>query len=166
MESTWQSTDDSFVGHDSLVRAVQTPPMPTAADGDHQHAHAPARDVNDDVRIVDGQDLSMWVDRRVRSSDGDSLGITVGVHVHGDSPHPVWLIVDTGNPGTPTVMAPARGSSLLGDDIVIRPDRDTVLTAPTVNGLNAMDPDDARSLVDHYVRRACVIVDPSQGCVS
>ena len=122
-------------------------PRPT---GDHQQAHATGRDVNDDVRLVDGQDPSMWVDRRVRSSDGDSLGITVGVHVHGDLPHPVWLIVDTGTPGTPTVVAPARGSSLLGDDIVIRADRDTVLTAPTVNGLNTMDPADARSLVDHY----------------
>ena len=162
MESTWRSAHNGFVGDESFAGSVRSTPMPTGAEHDDQQAHPPSRDLDDTVRLVDGPDLSMWVDRRVRSSDGDSLGITVGVYAHAGSRHPVWLIVDTGTPGTSAAVAPAHGSSLLGDDIVIGPDRDAVLNAPTVNGLNVMDPADERSLIAHYARRACLVVDPSR----
>jgi hypothetical protein len=168
MESIWQSAHDSPIGHDTVAGSIRSAPTPDVATADPADdvGQPPRRAVDGVLRLVAGGDLSMWVDRRVRSSAGDSLGITVGVYAHTVSQQPAWLIVDTEMLGTPVVVAPARGSSLLGDDIVVAADRDALLTAPTVNGLRVMDPADERSLTGHYARRASEVAHPSRRCIS
>ena len=157
MGSTRWSPHDSPGGRDTVAGPSRSAPKPDGAMADLPDAIG---------RAVAGDSLSLWLDRRVRSSDGDSLGITAGVYAHRVFRHPAWLIVDTGMPGAPVVVAPARGSSLLGDDIVIGADRDAVLTAPTVHGRSVLDPADERSLTAHYARCAGGVDRPARRCTS
>jgi hypothetical protein len=97
----------------------------------------------------------MWVDRRVRGVHGESIGVTVAVSVDEFSRRPVWLLIGTGLAGRPVVVAPAVGSSLLGDDIIIGVERDAVMSAPTLDTLVVLDPADERALRAHYARCTC-----------
>jgi hypothetical protein len=98
-------------------------------------------------------DRSMWMDRWVRDSGGAALGVTVAVLRDAVTHRAVWLAVYTGVPNATIVVVPVCGSSLLGDDIVIAADRDSVLAAPTIELEARLDPAQERDLSDHLRRQ-------------
>ena len=102
---------------------------------------------------------SIWIDRWVRDASGAALGVTVAVVRDPFSDRVVWLAVYTGLPAATVVFVPVRGSSLLGDDIVVDADRDSVLAAPTIELDVTLDPAQARLLSDHFRRHACATAD-------
>jgi hypothetical protein len=101
------------------------------------------------------------VDRQVLDSSGDPLGISVAVYADGASGHPKWLAVYTGRRVVVTVMVPVDGSSLLGDDVIIAHDLDTVLASP-VYPTAMLDPTHEVLLSAHYRSRACNRPHPSR----
>ena len=160
MASTSRSGDDGPLEGDTGAAPVRT--MTTLAGVTPGCPDFAGRPPAPCVRRDAGCDLVMWVDRRVKAADGDSLGISVGVYVDAVSRQPAWLIIDTGLAGTPLVVAPVPGSSLLGDDIVVGADRDAVLSAPTVADLVPLDTGEVRSLTAHYDHRAAGGEHPSR----
>lgn len=94
----------------------------------------------------------MWMDRWVRDASGAALGVTVAVVRDPLTARAVWLAVYTGLPAATVVVVPVCGSSLLGDDIVVDADRDSVLTAPPIELDVTFDPAQDRVLSDHFRR--------------
>lgn len=109
-----------------------------------------------------GRELSSWIDRPVVDIGGDPIGVLVDVYA--DAAHrPAWLAINTGLLGEPIAVAPVRGASLLGEHVVVRHDRHTVVTAPAVEGaLLMVDPAVEQFLSAHYSRRASAAVHPSR----
>ena len=96
---------------------------------------------------------SHWVDRHARDASGAVIGIVVDVYADPLTRRPAWLAISTGFFGTRIAVAPLRGASLLGEDVVIAHDRDTVLTAPPGDVVVTIDPAEQQSLIDHYTAR-------------
>ena len=99
-------------------------------------------------------DRSVWADRRVRDSTGAVLGVTVAVVSDPTTDQAAWLVVYTGVPDATLVVAPVRGSSLLGDDIVTDATRDSALAVPPVHLDVTMKPTDHLRLSEHFRRHA------------
>ncbi len=97
-------------------------------------------------------ELSPWLDRRALDNHGTLLGVVVDICADVVSRRAEWLAISTGFFGTRVAVAPVRGASLLGDDVVIAHDRETITSAPTVDVLVAVDPDQQQLLVYHYAR--------------
>jgi len=92
----------------------------------------------------------VWVDRRVRDTGGNVLGVVVDVYEDPNTRQPTWLAVSTGYFGTRIVVVPICGSALLGDDVVVAHNRETITKAPAVEIFVAVTPDHHRQLSDHY----------------
>jgi hypothetical protein len=103
----------------------------------------------------------MWTDRWVRDTSGAALGVTVAVVRDPLTARAVWLAVYTGLPDASVVVVPVCGSSLLGDDIVIDTDQDSVLAAPPIELDVTFDPAQERVLSDHFRRHASATAHPS-----
>lgn len=103
---------------------------------------------------------STWTDRRVRDASGATLGVTVAVVCDPLTARAVWLVVYTGLPAATVVVVPVCGSSLLGDDIVVDADRDSVLAASPIELEVTFDPAQDRVLSDHFRRHACATAHP------
>ena len=101
-------------------------------------------------RYVDDITDGMWVDRRVRDTSGDVLGVVVDVYEDPHTRRPTWLAISTGYFGTCVAVVPIRGASLLGDEVVVAHNRETITEAPAVEIFVAVTPDHHRQLVDHY----------------
>jgi hypothetical protein len=97
-------------------------------------------------------ELSTWVERRVRDVVGEPIGVVVDVYRGAASDRPVWLAIDTGGPHAAQVVAPVRGASLLGEDVVIAYDRHAVITAPSVDAVVTLEPSHEHLLSTHYTR--------------
>jgi hypothetical protein len=72
-------------------------------------------------------ELSSWIDRRVLDVTGDGIGVIVDIYCDATTARPTWLAIDIG--GSPPIIAviPVRGSSLLGENVILANDRATVL---------------------------------------
>jgi hypothetical protein len=88
----------------------------------------------------------------VRDSTGAVIGVAVAVVCDPATDEAAWLVVYTGAPDAAVVVAPVRGSSLLGDDIVTDTSRDDVLTALPVQLDVTMDPTQHVRLSEHFRR--------------
>lgn len=95
---------------------------------------------------------SPWVDRRALDNRGDLIGVVVNAYTDRATRQVAWLAVATGFFGTRIAVVPVRGASLLGGDVVVAHDRDTIVTAPAVDIVVEVDPDQQQLLVDHYTR--------------
>lgn len=97
------------------------------------------------------EEMGPWLDRRALDNRGALLGVVVDIYTD-LSRRPEWLAISTGFFGTRVAVAPVRGASLLGEDVVIAHDQRTITTAPTVDVIVAVDPQQQQRLVDHYSR--------------
>src|SRR3954451_13281886 len=95
-------------------------------------------------------DGSEWIDRRALDVRGEPIGVIVDVYDDPDGRRPAWLSISTGYFGTRIAIVPLRGVSLLGHDVVIPHTRHTITTAPAVEVVVIVDPDQQQALIDHY----------------
>lgn len=98
------------------------------------------------------RELSVWLDRRALDNCGELLGTVVDIYDDARTRRPSWLAISTGFFGTRIAVAPVRGASLLGDDVVVAHDRHTVTHAPTVDIVVTVEPNQHQRLLDHYAR--------------
>lgn len=91
-----------------------------------------------------------WIDRRALDRRGELIGVVVDVYGDPVSRRPAWLAISSGFFGIRIGVAPIEGVSLRGGDVVIAHSREVVTTAPPVDVLVTVDPDQQRRLVDHY----------------
>ena len=99
-------------------------------------------------------ELSSWIDRRVLDVNGDPVGVIVAICCDASSGRPAWLAIDIGDMlAMDVVVAPVRGSSLLGEDVVIAHDQQTLVTAPHVTARSVLQRADEDTLHVHYTRR-------------
>lgn len=106
-------------------------------------------------RMPHGTDteLSSWLDRRVLDRHGDVFGVVVDVYVDAFTRRPAWLAISTGMFGTNVTVAPVRGSSLLGDDVVVAHSKQVVTTAPAALPHPTLDPVAELAVSHHYMPR-------------
>lgn len=97
--------------------------------------------------------LADWLDRRVIDQHGEPVGVVVDIYVDADTGRAVWVAISTGFFGTRRVVAPVRGASLLGGDVILAQPRELVLSAPTVHALVVVPPHEQQLLVNHYTAR-------------
>lgn len=102
-------------------------------------------------RLDGAGELSCWLDRLVLDDRGETLGVLIEIYADGLTRRPAWLAIDA---ASGVVVAPVRGASLLGEDVVIAHARRTVATAPAVEVLGTVDPAQEQLLSNHYGRRA------------
>ena len=113
------------------------------------------------------RDTNEWLDRRVLDNHGELLGLVVDVYDDATSRRPEWLAISTGFFGTRVAVAPIRGASLLGDDVVVSHDRSTIRNAPPVDIVMTIDRRQQQRLRDHYAHSqsanpADVVTDPER----
>jgi hypothetical protein len=112
--------------------------------------------VRDSTRLPHGrndevtEEMNRWLDRRALDNRGTLLGVVVDIYADVVSRRPEWLAISTGFFGTRVAVVPVRAASLLGDDVVIAHDRETITSAPMVDVLVAVDPRQQQLLLDHY----------------
>ncbi len=95
-------------------------------------------------------ELGSWLDRRVRDRHGELFGVVVDIYVDARTRRPAWLAITTGTFGTKVTVAPVRGASLLGDDVVVGHSERTVVTAPMARPCRALDPVAEQAVAHHY----------------
>lgn len=121
-----------------------------------------ARSPDDELRGT-GPRETRWVDRRVRDSSGELIGMIVDVYDDSSSHLPTWLAISTGFFGARIGVAPIFGASLLGDDVVIAHPREAVDSAPWVDPrVSVLRPDVERLLAHYFPRSRSVPVDQSE----
>ncbi|MGH9272806.1 MAG: PRC-barrel domain-containing protein [Ilumatobacteraceae bacterium] len=98
-------------------------------------------------------ELTRWIDRRVIDQAGRTVGVVVDIYSDLVTGRPSWLAISTGFFGTRVVVAPVRGASLLGDDVVIAVPRDVVESAPHVRAVVGIPPEQELAVLDHYTRQ-------------
>ena len=108
-----------------------------------------------------GHELSSWIERRVLDVCGEPVGVVADIYVDSASRRPAWMAIDTGAFDTPTVIAPIRGASLLGEIVVIAHHRRTVTSVPAVDVTVTLEPTHERLLSHYYARAAQAAASPS-----
>jgi len=93
-----------------------------------------------------------WIDRRALDVRGELVGVVVDVYEDPVTRRPAWLSISSGFFGTRIAVVPLLGASLLGDDVVIPHTRHTITTAPHVDVMVMVDPDQHHALIEHYTR--------------
>jgi len=81
---------------------------------------------------------------------GELVGVVVDVYDDPSTRRSAWLAISTGFFGTRVGVVPLHGASLLGDDVVIPYTRHVVTSAPRVDVIVTVDPDQQQWLIDHY----------------
>ena len=72
-------------------------------------------------------ELSSWIDRRVLDVNGNRIGVIVDIYPDATTARPTWLAIEIGGSPPTIAVTPVRGSSLLGENVILANDRDTVL---------------------------------------
>ena len=72
-------------------------------------------------------ELSSWIDRGVLDVSGNRIGVIVDIYCDVTTARPTWLAIEIGGSPPTIAVTPVRGSSLLGEDVILANDRDTVL---------------------------------------
>lgn len=101
-----------------------------------------------------GHELTSWIERRVLDVAGEPVGVVADVYTNPTTRRPTWLAIGTGPVGDAIAVAPVRGASLLGEDVVIAVDRRSVLQAPRVDVVVIVEPEHELFLSSHYTRSA------------
>ncbi|MDQ3469393.1 MAG: hypothetical protein M3487_06475, partial [Actinomycetota bacterium] len=91
--------------------------------------------------------LSAPLDRRVR--DGEVLGISIDIVPAAVADGPGWTVVCSAELSRGMTIAPARGASPLGEDVVVAQPRAVVARAPAVTVMPLLAVADEEALVRH-----------------
>ncbi|MGI9051414.1 MAG: PRC-barrel domain-containing protein [Ilumatobacteraceae bacterium] len=100
-------------------------------------------------------ELADWVDRRAVDQHGEPVGVVVDIYLDMGTRRAKWLAISSGFFGTRTVVAPVRGASLLGGDVVISHPRELIGATPPVEAVVTIPLAVEQSVIDHYAR-GCV----------
>jgi len=96
--------------------------------------------------------LADWVDRRAIDQHGEVVGVVVDIYLDVETRRAKWLAISSGFFGTCAVVAPVRGASLLGGDVVIAHPREAIRAAPSVQAVVTIPPVAEQAVIDHYAR--------------
>ena len=98
--------------------------LPDATTYAHRSAHSgPGPDRWTSPR----HELSSWIHRRVLDASGNRIGVIVDIYCDAPTARPTWLAIEIGGSPPTIAVTPVRGSSLLGEHVILANDRDTVL---------------------------------------
>lgn len=102
----------------------------------------------------------MWVDRRMCDRHGVVVGLIVGVYDAPETHRPFWLAVATGFFGTRIGVVPLRGASLLGEDVIVPHDHQTISSAPQVSLVAEVTRSDHDHLTKYYRQSGTTVSPP------
>lgn len=87
---------------------------------------------------------------KVVTEAGDKIGGVGQVYLDDATGAPTWVTVRTGLFGTAETFVPLEGARLVGDDILVAFEKETIKDAPRVEADGTVTPDEERELFRHY----------------
>jgi uncharacterized protein (TIGR02271 family) len=87
---------------------------------------------------------------KVVTEAGDKIGGVGQVYLDDATGAPTWVTVRTGLFGTAETFVPLEGARLVGDDILVAFDKESIKDAPRVEADGTVTPDEERELFRHY----------------
>jgi hypothetical protein len=91
-----------------------------------------------------------WLERAVRDVNGEQIGHADGIYADTRTEEPTFLLVKGGLSGIHMHFVPLRGAELVGEDIKVSWDKDTISHAPKIAADDSLSPGEERRLFDHY----------------
>jgi sporulation protein YlmC with PRC-barrel domain len=86
----------------------------------------------------------------VRTSSGDKIGKVGQVYLDDESGQPSWVTVKTGLFGTQESFVPLSSADLVGQDVVVPYDKETIKGAPRVEADATLTPQEEKQLYSYY----------------
>ena len=86
----------------------------------------------------------------VRTSGGDKVGKVGQVYLDDETGEPSWVTVKTGLFGTQESFVPLSSADLVGEDLVIPYDRETIKGAPRMETDASLSPQEEKRLYSYY----------------
>jgi hypothetical protein len=91
-----------------------------------------------------------WLERSVQDSNGEDIGHADGIYADSRSEEPMFLLVKGGHFGVHLHFVPLEGAEMVGDDIKVAWDKETISRAPKIAADDSLSADEERRLFDHY----------------
>jgi sporulation protein YlmC with PRC-barrel domain len=86
----------------------------------------------------------------VRTSSGEKVGKVGQVYLDDETGQPSWVTVKTGLFGTQESFVPLSSADLVGQDIVVPYDQETIKGAPRMESDASLSPQDEKRLYSYY----------------
>jgi sporulation protein YlmC with PRC-barrel domain len=86
----------------------------------------------------------------VRTSSGEKIGKVGQVYLDDETGEPSWVTVKTGLFGTQESFVPLSSADLLGEDIVVPYDKETIKGAPRMETDASLSPQEEKRLYSYY----------------
>jgi sporulation protein YlmC with PRC-barrel domain len=86
----------------------------------------------------------------VRTSGGDKVGKVGQVYLDDQSGQPSWVTVRTGLFGTQESFVPVSSADLVGQDVVVPYDKETIKGTPRVEADATLSPQEEKQLYSYY----------------
>jgi hypothetical protein len=101
---------------------------------------------------IRSEDINMIVGGggEVRTSSGDKVGKVGQVYLDDQSGQPSWVTVRTGLFGTQESFVPLSSADLVGQDVVVPYDKETIKGAPRVDADATLSPQEEKQLYSYY----------------
>ena len=95
-------------------------------------------------------DLQSWHERDVLDSNGVKVGKLDGIYTGDDSSEAEFLLLREGIFGLHLHFVPVAGAKMVGENIQVAYDKDTIVDAPKVKADEHLSESEERRLWDHY----------------
>jgi len=86
----------------------------------------------------------------VRTTSGDKIGNVGQVYLDDESGQPSWVTVKTGLFGTQESFVPLSSADLVGQDVVVPYDKETIKGAPRLEADATLSPQEEKQLYSYY----------------
>lgn len=86
----------------------------------------------------------------VRTSSGEKIGKVGQVYLDDETGQPSWVTVKTGLFGTQESFVPLSSADLVGEDIVVPYDQETIKGAPRMDTDASLSPQEEKRLYSYY----------------
>jgi hypothetical protein len=86
----------------------------------------------------------------VRTSGGDKVGKVGQVYLDDETGEPSWVTVTTGLFGTQESFVPLSSADLVGEDLVVPYDKETIKGAPRMETDASLSPQEEKRLYSYY----------------
>lgn len=100
--------------------------------------------------MIDTTNVNSVFDAKVIDPSGAKIGTVKQVYLDDDNGQPLFASVATGLFGSAESFVPLHDADVIGDEVHVKYDKDTVKDAPRIEADGALSEDEQARLFDHY----------------